>query len=53
MSKYPGEEETFKKKWGFNSRPKLKALSFIEKEYRNTQVVWSMERRTFDWDYIK
>lgn len=44
--------EKFKKKWGFDSKPSIKDISFIEKEYKNTQVVWSLERRSFDWDYI-
>ncbi len=44
--------ERFKKKWGFDSRPSVKDISFIAREYKNTQVAWSLERRTFDWDYL-
>ena len=44
----------FYKKWGFHSDPEGEAeLEFIRKNYGNTNIVWSMGKRTFEWDYIK
>ena len=46
--------EQFYKKWGFHSDPEGEAeLEFIKRKYGNTNIVWSMGKRTFEWDYIK
>jgi hypothetical protein len=45
-------EQKFKKKWGFNSKPSVDSLNFIEREYKNTLLTWSLNRHTFDWDYL-
>ena len=51
-----GEEvhKQFYKKWGFHSDPEGEAeLEIIKRKYGNTNIVWSIGRRSFEWDYVK
>ncbi|MFC2066732.1 glycosyltransferase family 2 protein, partial [Chloroflexota bacterium] len=43
----------FFEKWGFHSEGRVEELDFMKKKYKNTNIVWSMGRRSYDWDYIK
>lgn len=43
----------FFEKWGFQPEGRIAELDFIRKEYRNTNIPWSIDKRSYDWDYIK
>jgi len=46
--------EMFLKKWGFSPDwPIRRIIKVVKKKYRNTNIVWSLSRRSFDWDYVK
>jgi hypothetical protein len=42
----------FFEKWGFLGG-KVEELDFIKKKYKNTNIPWSVDRRSYDWDYIR
>lgn len=43
----------FIRKWGFSHNPLGDDLKKIKRMYGNTNIVWSFDRRSFDWDYIR
>ena len=43
----------FYEKWGFHSKARVEELDFIKDKYKNTNIPWSMDRRSYDWDYIQ
>ena len=45
----------FYKKWGFHLDPEKKKgeLEMIKEKYGDTNIVWSMGRRSFEWDYVQ
>lgn len=43
----------FFKKWGFHSEGRTNELDFIKDKYGNTNIPWSIDRRTYDWEYIQ
>ena len=43
----------FFEKWGFHLGVSAEELVFIKKKYKNTNILWSIDRRSYDWDYIK
>lgn len=43
----------FLEKWGFHLGVSAEELVFIKKKYKNTNIPWSIDRRSYDWDYIK
>lgn len=43
----------FFEKWGFHSEGRAEELDFIKKKYKNTDIPWSIDRRTYEWDYIQ
>ena len=43
----------FKKKWGFASVPTIADLKEIQSNYGNTLIPWSIDRRSFEWDYME
>jgi len=45
---------SFIKKWGFNSGLFNKeTLSSIKQMYGNTNIIWSFDKRSYDWEYMK
>lgn len=42
----------FREKWGFLGE-EAGELDFIRKEYKNTNIPWSIDRRSYEWDYIR
>lgn len=45
--------EKFVRKWGFSHDPLGHDLKKIKKMYSNTNIAWSFDRRSFDWEYLK
>ncbi len=45
--------DLFKRKWGFNVNPSDEELEKIKNKFKNTNISWSMDRYSYDWDYIK
>ncbi len=45
----------FEKKWGFHDSPtgEKGKLEWIKSQYKNTFIPWSINRNSYDWDYIK
>ncbi|MHA2275254.1 MAG: hypothetical protein ACXAC2_05785 [Candidatus Kariarchaeaceae archaeon] len=45
----------FENKWGFNVRPSetKKTIKVVQDKYSNTNIPWSIGRRSFEWDYVK
>jgi hypothetical protein len=43
----------FYEKWGFNSEGRAEEMKYIKEEFKNTNIPWSIDRRSFEWDYIK
>lgn len=43
----------FFEKWGFHSEGRAEELDFIKKEYGNTNITWSIDKRSYDWEYIQ
>ena len=43
----------FFKKWGFSPEwPIRRIVKVVEKKYCNTNIAWSIGRKSFDWDYM-
>jgi len=43
----------FEKKWGFNpSSPKDK-ISWIKSRYSANHIIWSIGKKSYEWDYLK
>ena len=42
----------FKIKWGFDSVPEKNGLEEIRRNFRNTLIPWSINRRSYEWDYM-
>lgn len=40
-------------KWGFHSTSRADEIDFVKKKYKNTNILWSIGKRSYDWDYIK
>lgn len=45
--------ELFLRKWGFPIPPTKNDLGRIKKMYGNTNIVWSINKKSFDWEYLK
>ncbi len=45
--------ELFTKKWSFSHPPTKDDLKRIKKIYGNTNIVWSFDKESFDWEYLK
>lgn len=43
----------FSKKWDFNYPSTIEELDFIKEKYKNTNIVWSFDKNSYDWEYIK
>lgn len=43
----------FFEKWGFHSEGRVEELDFIKEKYKNTNIPWSIDRSSYDWDYIQ
>lgn len=43
----------FEKKWGFCSPPTEEQLKEINWRHKDNYIPWSIERNSFDWDYLK
>jgi len=43
----------FFEKWGFHSAAGIEELDFIKKEYGNTNITWSVDKRSYEWEYIQ
>ncbi|GAI52407.1 unnamed protein product, partial [marine sediment metagenome] len=43
----------FFEKWGFDSEGRVEELDFIKEKYKNTNIPWSIDRKSYDWDYIR
>jgi hypothetical protein len=43
----------FFEKWGFHLGASAEEIVFIKKKYKNTNIPWSIDRRSYEWDYIK
>jgi len=54
ISKKAGKvHNCFRQKWGFTHHlPKRKDLKTVKRMYGNTNIVWSFDRDSFDWEYI-
>ncbi|TES93761.1 MAG: hypothetical protein E3J90_14035 [Promethearchaeota archaeon] len=44
--------ELFAKKWGFPHPPAKDGLEKIKSMYGNTNIVWSFDKKSFDWEYL-
>jgi len=44
--------EAFAKKWGFYFSSPKDSLKKIKRMYGNTNIPWSMDKRSFEWDYL-
>ncbi len=60
---YKVVHKSFRQKWGFAHSPlkrdvkknkvsKSKILEKIKRRYGRTNIVWSIDRNSFDWDYV-
>ena len=45
--------DLFIKKWGFDSDPTSDEIKIIKARYGNTNITWSMDKYSFEWDYIQ
>lgn len=45
--------ELFIKKWGFPHNTTKHDLKKIKDLYGNTNIMWSFDRKSFEWDYLK
>jgi hypothetical protein len=45
-------DRLFFEKWGFHASPSREELGVIRERYGDTLVVWSMGRKSFEWDYL-
>jgi hypothetical protein len=45
-------EKLFKDKWGFSPNPTDKEIEFIRKSHSENLIPWSINRNSFDWDYL-
>lgn len=44
----------FFEKWGFlDPLGKVEERDYIKETYKNTNIPWSIDRRSYDWDYIR
>ncbi len=43
----------FKLKWGFDSIPSKDSLEEIKGNFGNTLIPWSINRRSYEWDYME
>jgi len=43
----------FLEKWGFHPQGRVEEVDFVKRKYKNTNILWSIDRRSYDWDYIK
>ncbi|MBI2860214.1 MAG: hypothetical protein HYX91_01750 [Chloroflexi bacterium] len=42
----------FFEKWGFHSEGRAEELDTVKKRFGNTNITWSMDRRSYEWDYL-
>ena len=42
----------FRNKWGFSSLPSKEELKYIVKQHKNNFISWSIDKRSYEWDYI-
>lgn len=50
------EQEThnkFYQKWKFHAYPSSDEIEYIQDKYQNTMIPWSINRNSYDWDYVK
>ncbi len=41
-------------KWGYSIRwPLWRSIKIVKERYGNTNIAWSINRKSFDWDYVK
>jgi hypothetical protein len=43
----------FFEKWGFHLVEGVEELDFIKEKYKNTNIPWSIDRNSYEWDYIR
>lgn len=43
----------FTKKWGFDTPTPRKTLQMIAKNFKSTYIPWSIDRLSYDWDYVQ
>lgn len=43
----------FFEKWGFHAAGRVEERDFIKEKYKNTNIPWSIDRNSYDWDYIR
>jgi len=45
---------SFAKKWGFHPKlPNRETETKIKQLYGNTNIIWSFDKKSFDWEYLK
>jgi GT2 family glycosyltransferase len=42
----------FRQKWGFEEPYTDEIVELVKKKYSNTNIPWSIGRKTYDWDYL-
>lgn len=45
--------QLFFEKWGFHAEGRAEELDFIKKKYQGSNIPWSLDRRSYEWDYIQ
>ena len=45
--------QLFFEKWGFHSGGRVEELAFIREKYRHTNIPWSIDRMSYEWDYLR
>jgi hypothetical protein len=44
--------EQFNKQWGFGPEYNDICIEVVRKKYKETNILWSIGRNTFDWDFV-
>jgi hypothetical protein len=45
--------ELFFNKWGFHSEGKKDEMEMIRTKYKNTNIPWSINKRSYEWEYVQ
>lgn len=44
--------EQFRQKWGFSAPPESGDIEYVQEQYPETNIPWSIGRKTYEWDYV-
>jgi hypothetical protein len=46
-------QKLFFEKWGFHPGRGGEELKTVREKYKNTYIPWSIDRRSYEWEYIR